>query len=377
MSYWQQRINQLRNPAFRHYVQSCVIANLGSGMGYIAMTWQIVSLGGSVQAVAIMALAFWLPSLLFGPLLGVLADRFSRKKIMLTANLVRALALLVMAWIMHYKQSLLLVDVLAFSQGFFVALFWPAAVAFIREIVSTEELLYANATIDMSYEFGNIFGYGVAGGVIILLSMSGAYVVNALCFVLASIFLLQIKQTSFANKKSAKKLTKFWLDLRLGLRYISRQPALLLIYTVQLLLFIQYQTAPTLLAPFVKDILHAKVNTFGVIELSCSMGVLVGGLLLPWLAQKISLLRTSILAIILLALSYILFSLNHNLWLANGLYFLMGVGFAIWALLLTQAQKITALSYQGRTQATFNSLASTIVCGLFILIGIGSHWLKI
>ena len=377
MNYWQRRLLQLRQLNFRRYIFSCLFSAFSTGIIYIGMSWQIVAHDGSILALAINLLLFWLPNVLLGPFCGVIVDRYSRKKVLLVTLLGRGSSVVVIALVMIYQgYHLWLIDLLSVLQGLFFALTFPAIIAFIREIVTEDELLYANSTVDMCYEIGNIVGYGSAGFLVMWFSAPGAYLIATGWFIVAGLFLVRVSP-QYSVSRAKTRLYSFFDDFKFGLQYIFKNKTLLLVYTVQLLLIVQYMTTPTLLAPFVRSVLHAKVGIFGEIEISCSVGIVLGGVLLPWFADRYGLRQTIIAIVTLLSASFIAFSFNRLVWFAEILYFLIGFGFALWALVITEAQQLTAIDFQGRVQATFNSLSGVVVVIIYLLIGTAGHWASI
>ena len=164
--------------------------------------------------------------------------------------------------------------------------------------------------------------------------------------------------------------------------YIKERRSLCLIYTAQLLSFVAYMTGPVLLAPYAKLILHATASQFGQIEAACSVGLILSGLTLPWLAEKFGVTKITLLFSLLGAISFAFFSVDRSIEIAELLYFLIGFYYGIWALLVTRAQHLTAFDYQGRTQGSFFSLASAAILIVYLGVDllnhlIGLHWLYV
>lgn len=151
-SHWQQRIALFNNQPFRWYAISCILAMLGNGLGYIALTWMVLRLNSAVSSVVIVMFCFWLPSVFIGPFSGALADRMPRKVLYVLVNILRGMLTIGFGLLEIYHPSLLALYVLSFLQGVIFTLVFPVIVALIREIVNSDKLLIANATIDMAYE---------------------------------------------------------------------------------------------------------------------------------------------------------------------------------------------------------------------------------
>jgi MFS family permease len=377
-SHLKQRLLLFKIQAFRRYALACIIAMLGNGMNYIALTWMVLQFNNSVEAVAIVMFAFWLPSVFLGPFAGVLADRLPRKKLFVAINALRGVILLLFGGYEYWHPSLLGLYGLALAQGVVFSMVIPVLMALIREIVSEDQLLIANATIDIAFEIGNVVGMAFAGFVIAALSVSGTLILDGALFIAAAVLSWGMRMTQAAAPiLRSFRVSAVWQDLLDGLNYIRSRRPLVLIYCVQLVMMVAFMTVPILMAPFASNILHANVSQFGMIESSLSIGVVVGGLLLPWLAERVGLLRLICLLLLMLAICFALFGLNRHLLLAEVLNGFIGLGLAVWPLVMTQAQGMTELSYQGRVQASFNALSGVVILSVYSLVDLGSRFLAI
>src|SRR6266540_3974904 len=82
----------LTHPSFSRLWRAMLVSSLGDWVGFVAVASLVARLGGSRLgglAVAGVMLARLLPSVLFGPFAGVLADRFDRRRMMMTADVSR------------------------------------------------------------------------------------------------------------------------------------------------------------------------------------------------------------------------------------------------------------------------------------------------
>jgi predicted MFS family arabinose efflux permease len=228
-------------------------------------------------------------------------------------------------------------------------------------MVPHRKLLYANATIDMMFEGGNIIGMGLAGILIALMTAAGTLMANAALFIFAGIALFFIKKEELNITPNEATSFNLIQDFKDGLSYIFGNQAILIIYSIQLFVFLEYLTAPVLLAPYARNILHANAAQFGYIEAALSVGAVTGGLFLSWFADRFGLMRTMLISTIISGIAYVYFSINHSIITAEALYFILGVCFAMWPLIITRAQHITDIDYQGRVQSCFNSLSGILM----------------
>ena len=81
----------LTHPGFLRLWAGLSISVLGDWVGHMALTLHVYNVTGSASALATLTIVRSLPVLLFGPVAGVMADRFSRRRIMIWSDIARAL----------------------------------------------------------------------------------------------------------------------------------------------------------------------------------------------------------------------------------------------------------------------------------------------
>ena len=139
-------------------------------MQRVAQDWLVLALTGSAGALGLTTGLQFLPILLFSPIAGVIADRFSKRSVMMvttvamstTAAILGVLAVTGLARPWH-------VYALAFAFGTAAAFDTPARQAFVNEMVGRDKLANAVALNSASFNLGRMIGPAVAGGVIALL----------------------------------------------------------------------------------------------------------------------------------------------------------------------------------------------------------------
>src|SRR5688500_171414 len=124
-----------RNRAFRQLWLGQVVSQMGDWFDTIALYTIILNLTGSGRDVGLLLVARFVPSFLFGPLSGVVADRFSRQRIMIVTDLLRAVVVLGFLFVRSADQ-LWLVYVLTVLQLSLATLFERSQTAPIPSILT-------------------------------------------------------------------------------------------------------------------------------------------------------------------------------------------------------------------------------------------------
>lgn len=377
MSHFKKRLTLLMHPILLRYVLSCFFTTVGTGLVYITMSWLIVQAHDSVEGVAILMICFWLPRIIVGPLFGVLADRWPCKWILINMAIVRGIIAIIFGFYFKGKITPNALYLSAFLQGTCFAFVWPALIRFIRELVSEEDLLYANASVDVAYEVGNMIGVGFAGLLIAAFSAGTTFIINGFLFFVSAFFLLLIPRSALRMEAVSKKVNSIIREFKESLVYIVDRKLLFVIYTIQILVFVQVMMAPVLLAPFAKDMLSASVKQFGYIEAAASIGIIIGGIFMPWVCERFGFLKTLIVSMALLGLCFIVFIFNRSIAVAEWIYFFIGLGLSSWPIIMTKAQSLTEVTYQARVQSTFGSVMSFIMLISYVVVSAGSEFVQV
>lgn len=379
-----KRIKLFTIQPFKWFVFSGIFATFGNGLVYVTLSWMLLKQSESIASQAILMTCLWAPSILLGPWLGVMADRYNRKNLTILSNVIRG-SLIILYCALSYKGYQESLYILAAGLGLFVSIYGPAATVMIREIVPEKSLLTANATMDVIYEFGSVFGMAASGLFITLFSVNTTLITGGICFICSALcgYLMQyIPHSLHGNIKEVKM--NFKDEFINSMNYLRNNTILFNGYCVQMLIMVILMTLPAMLAPFVKQALGADVTEFGYLEALFSCGVVLGGLVSPFLVELIGFRKTLFGHLSVLVTTLFLFSFSRDLSWAYILYLLIGVTISSWALILTKTQELTDIKFQGRLYSTFNGAGGMLTLTVFLSlmaignampIGIG-YWLE-
>src|SRR6266542_44052 len=150
------------NRSFRLLWLGQVVSQMGDWFDTIAVYTIALRLTGSGRSVALIMVARFLPSVVMGPLSGVVADRFSRRSIMITSDILRALGVLGFLLVRRPDQMWLVYVITVLQLGF-SSFFEPAKTAAIPSIVSDRELLPANTIASFTWSAMLTLGAAIGG----------------------------------------------------------------------------------------------------------------------------------------------------------------------------------------------------------------------
>ncbi len=201
-----------KNRGFRFLWFGQVVSQMGDWFDTIAVYTIALHLTGSSRSVALIMVARFLPSVVMGPLSGVIADRFSRRSIMIASDLLRALVVLGFLFVRRPDQ-MWLVYVLTVLQLAFSTFFEPAKTAAIPSIVSDRELVPANAIASVTWSVMLTLGAAIGGFVAGWFGTDAAFVLDSLTFIASALLI----STVHFPKRPLRPKTKLSVGKALGI----------------------------------------------------------------------------------------------------------------------------------------------------------------
>ncbi len=223
------------NRAFRNLWLGQVVSQMGDWFDTIALYTIILRLTGSGRNVGLLMVARFLPSFIFGPVSGVLADRFNRRTLMILSDLLRAVVVLGFLFVRRADQ-LWLIYVLTVLQLIFSTLFEPARTAALPSIVSDRELLPANAISSVTWSAMLTIGAAIGGVVTGMFGTSTAFILDSASYLLSAFFIASIRfprrPERVKSKLSLGKALGITQTIE-GMKYVKRRPRVLALLLVK------------------------------------------------------------------------------------------------------------------------------------------------
>src|SRR5438309_252572 len=217
------------NRPFRLLWLGQVISQMGDWFDTIAVYTIALRLTGSSRSVALIMVARFLPTVVLGPGAGVIADRFSRRSIMIAADIMRAIVVLGFLFVRRADQ-MWLVYLLTVFQLAFSTFFEPAKTAAIPSIVSDRELVPANAIAAVTWSVMLTLGAAIGGFVTGLFGTNAAFVLDSLTFVASAILIGSVsfphRPPRVKSKATVGKVLGITETIE-GMRYVNHRPRLL------------------------------------------------------------------------------------------------------------------------------------------------------
>lgn len=262
---------------YRLYFSGQLLSNTGTWLQRVAQDWLVLSLsGGSGVALGITTGLQFLPYLLFSMWGGTLADRISRRRLLVfTQATMGLLALSLGAVTLSGNVTVGIVYAFAFALGLVSSVDNPSRQAFVSEMVTAPDLPNAVALNSASFNLGRILGPALAGLLIALIGTGWVFVLNGLSFGVTIMALLAMRPAELvprAAREGAVRLTQ-------GLRYIQRRADLILVLVLVAgvgTLGFNFQLTLALMA---RQQFGLGAEAYGMLSTAMAIGSLSGSLL--------------------------------------------------------------------------------------------------
>ena len=224
-----------RNHSFRQLWLGQVVSQMGDWFNTIALYTIILQLTGSGRDVGLLLVARFVPSFFFGPISGVIADRFSRQKIMIWSDLLRALVVLGFLFVRRADQIWLVYVLTVFQLGL-STFFEPAKTAAIPSIVEDRELVSANAISSVTWSAMLTIGAAIGGLITDRFGTDVAFVLDAGTYLLSAALIASIRVPKRKKRERQKVSVSRLLGIKEtieGIKYVIDRPRVLALLLVK------------------------------------------------------------------------------------------------------------------------------------------------
>jgi len=280
---WQQTFAALKYPNYRLWFWGQMVSLFGTWMQSTAQGFLVFQLTHSPAYLGYVGFAAGLPSWLFMLYAGVIADRMSRR----TLLVITQTCMMVLAFIIAGLTFLGLVQpwhilVLALILGVANAFDAPARMAFVLEMVEREDLTNAIALNSAMFNSALVVGPAVAGITYAAFGPAWCFTLNGFSFiaVIAALLAMRLRPQVVARRR-ASTLT----DLKEGLRYVASQPLIRTLISLVGTTALFGMCFVPLMPAWAVTVLGGNATTNGLLQSARGVGALSGALLIASLGR--------------------------------------------------------------------------------------------
>jgi len=348
-------IRALRSRSYRLFVAGQLISLVGTWMQMVAQSWLIYRMTGSAALLGLLGFAGQIPVFVLAPLGGVIADRVSRHRVLVTTQttmmaLAAALSALTLSGRVQVWHLFALASLLGIANAFDI----PTRQAFVIEMVQREDLMNAIALNSSMVNGARVVGPAVAGVVVAAVGEGWCFFLNAVSYVavIGALLLMRLPRRPRATPQASA-----WASIVEGFVFSWQTTpvrALLLLLGLVSLMGMPYSV---LMPIFADRILAGGPNTYGLLMSASGVGALAGAATLTVRRHIRGLGRWVALSATGFGVSLIAFSFSRSLWVSALL--LVPAGFCMMVEMAASNTLIQAMvpdRLRGRVMAVYSMM---------------------
>ena len=375
-----------RHRQYTKLIAANVVNRFGDSIDAIAFTWLVYELSGSAAWSAVIFGVNMLPTVILGPFAGALAERMDKKWTMVVSDLARGLlvALTAALYVFNVLTPVWML-VITLLHSTVEAFRIPCGMAIVPRLLPLEDYdfgLSLNSSLSRGTE---IVGLACAAGIIAVMGVSGAILIDGITFFLSALLIAWIKTGKKQEKDEAAQKQEYWKTLKEGFAYVLKTPAILNICLLALLLNSLLVPLSALNAPLV-SMYNLGPEAMSVAGILLTAGAGLGAFLYPYLKRHISGKSVTIAGFLSISLCYGALVWVKE-WIAIPILFSVGICVTLLLFSVTMAllsghfnvsiMKAVSQDYLARVGSTMNAVCtmampviSFFMGGLTLLLGL-------
>jgi MFS family permease len=270
----------LRLREFRLLWTGMTVSLVGDGIFLVAMAWQAYALWNAPVALSLVGIAMTIPTIVFLLPGGVLSDRLERRRLMLCADAVRAvaiaaLAVLSLTGLLTFWELVAVVAVYGVGTAFFT----PAFEAIVPDIVPAAELAAANSLDQFVRPIAlRLAGPAIGGALVAGVGAGTAFAIDAASFVISTAAVFLMRPPHHARSEHVESS---WGAIREGLGFVRRRVWLWGTLVSAAIAYLAFMGPTEVLLPYVvKNDLHAGAEALGLVFAAGGVGAIGAALLM-------------------------------------------------------------------------------------------------
>jgi MFS family permease len=269
----------LRSPDFRWLLSGLAVSQTGDWLYNLALVVLVYQRTHSALWVGVTTAVRVVPVVVLGPLGGVLADRFDRRRIMITCDLARMGLMVLLAAVAAFQLPVVLAPMIAAAATAGTAPYVSCVAAVTPRLVDDADLPGANAARSAVAGAGIVLGPALGGVLLLFGSAASAFALNALTFGLSALAVLAIRggayPSPFRVRRTAERPNGLLREVAQGAAALRAHPAALRLVGADIMCSVLYG-AQTVLLLLVSRQVGLGAQGYGYMFAALGAGGLIG-----------------------------------------------------------------------------------------------------
>ncbi|TLS36045.1 MFS transporter [Pseudalkalibacillus caeni] len=273
----------LKNRNYFRFWSAQIISQLGDGVTRLAIIYLVAMLSKDPLEIGLVIFAQLLPTAVFGIFFGPLADKYSRKWLMVGSDFYRMTIVLLMIF---FHDSVPALITLIVFQGLGTAVFNPARSASIPDLVGEKNIQQAISLSQGTKAAMDIIGPSIGGLLLLMNNYTAIFLIDAATFLLSAFLLLQITLSATIHKHEQPGGEGYFSSIGSGIKQVVSMPALRFLLLLLMPVTLVVGALNTNLVAVLTNVFKVSPAHFGLLEASVGVGAIVGALFIgPYLLK--------------------------------------------------------------------------------------------
>ncbi|MYL50769.1 MFS transporter [Halobacillus litoralis] len=267
-----------KNKGYMTLMSAQAISSIGDWLSIVAIITLVgLKWDASPLEVSFVFLCLAVPMALFGPVAGMVADRFSRKTLMIVSDVVRAALILILT----VATSLWMVYATLLTIGIFSAVFIPAKNGKLKEVVPEEDMKGAMSITSMIDSSTKILGPLVSGLLVTVFGAQQVFIIDSATFLVSAVILLFVPNAvPLETIEEEKEEGSFKKEFALGFSFLKSNRFMMTGLILVGLSLLILQSADSQLIVLIRELTNASPDLFGYLVTGSGLGMFLAGFLL-------------------------------------------------------------------------------------------------
>jgi len=308
---------------FLIYLAGSAVSLHGIWIYRVALGWYAWQLSGSEFWVGIVAFTQFGPAVVIGPIFGVLADRFERRKASLLINSLSLTNMLTLGLLSSLGQvDIIVLAIFSLIQGALDGAHTPVRMTIVPNLVSKDQLQSAIASASISFNVSRFVGPAIAGIIIVKFGISTAFIVNGISYLalIAAVLVVQLRPSAMRSTPPSD----VWSDLLEGIRYVLSHSTIRALLIIVAIASVFGRGALEMMPVFADDVFQRGSAALAILTSAIGAGAIASGFVLArgttWLNIRVIQLSVGLAGILIAILGA-----NDTFWIAVLIVAALGV----------------------------------------------------
>jgi predicted MFS family arabinose efflux permease len=327
-------------------------SSIGTWMQQVAQAWLVLEITGSARLLGLDAFLGNIPIFLFSLVGGVVADRMSRRHLLLGSQYVQMTSALLLSVLIYFEVvQIWHILTLSFVVGTAQSFGGPAYQALVPTLVKKEDLPNAISLNSIQFNLARVIGPVLGGLALTRLGAFWCFFLNGLSFIAVIISLYRLN-ANFAPEKTHESILT---SMKQGFGFIRKQGAIEGLIILAFCMTALAIPMITFLPVFAKSVFQHGVGTYTTMLVCSGLGSITGALIVASLGNINNKGRMALLTLVVLGAGIAGFALSKSVVLSCIILFASGAALIFTFTMITSLVQLVATDdMRGRVMSVFN-----------------------